>query len=45
VAFATFFGAARLRYLSPLVEGAGDWEAPNSLVPLQQPGCGILLAA
>jgi transglutaminase-like putative cysteine protease len=45
VAFATFFGAARLRYLSPLVELAGQWHAAKSLVPLQQPGAGILLAA
>lgn len=45
VAFATFFGAARLRYLSPLVEPADDWERARSLVPLQQPGAGILLAA
>ncbi len=45
VAFATFFGAARLRYLSPLVEPAGDWHPAHSLVPLQQPGAGILLAA
>ena len=45
VAFATFFGAARLRYLSPLVERAGDWHPAHSLVPLQQPGAGILLAA
>lgn len=45
VAFATFFGAARLRYLSPLVEPAGHWHPAQSLVPLQQPGAGILLAA
>jgi transglutaminase-like putative cysteine protease len=45
VAFATLFGAARLRYLSPLVEAAGEWERAKSLVPLQQPGAGILLAA
>jgi transglutaminase-like putative cysteine protease len=45
VAFATFFGAARLRYLSPLVERAGPWHPARSLVPLQQPGAGILLAA
>ena len=46
VAFATFFGAgARLRYLSPLVERASEWHPAHSLVPLQQPGDGILLAA
>ena len=45
VAFATFFGAARLRYLSPLVERSGEWHPARSLVPLQQPGAGILLAA
>lgn len=45
VAFATFFGSARLRYLSPLVERAGQWHPARSLVPLQQPGAGILLAA
>ncbi len=42
VAFATFFGAARMRRLSPLIEFA----APGtSLVTLQTPGSGILLAA
>jgi len=45
VAFATFFGSARLRYLSPLVEPAGEWEPATSLISLQQPGAGILLAA
>ncbi len=45
VAFATFFGAARLRCLSPLVERASEWHPAQSLVPLQQPGDGILLAA
>ncbi len=45
VAFATFFGGARLRYLSPLVERAGDLHPAKSLVSLQQPGAGILLAA
>jgi transglutaminase-like putative cysteine protease len=45
VAFATFFGAARLRCLSPLVERASEWHPAHSLVPLQQPGDGILLAA
>lgn len=45
VAFATFFGAARLRYLSPLVERASEGHPARSLVPLQQPGDGILLAA
>ncbi len=42
VAFATFFGAARTRRLSPLI----DFAAPGtSLVTLQTPGSGILLAA
>ena len=42
VAFATFFGVARTRRLSPLI----DFAAPGtSLVPLQTPGSGILLAA
>jgi transglutaminase-like putative cysteine protease len=42
VAFATFFGAARTRRLSPLI----DFAAPGTtLVPLQTPGSGILLAA
>jgi transglutaminase-like putative cysteine protease len=42
VAFATFFGAVRTRRLSPLI----DFAAPGtSLVPLQTPGSGILLAA
>ncbi len=45
VAFATFFGGARLRYLSPLVERAGELHPARSLVSLQQPGAGILLAA
>jgi transglutaminase-like putative cysteine protease len=45
VAFATFFGTARLRYLSPLVEAAPAWHPAATLVPLQQPGAGILLAA
>jgi transglutaminase-like putative cysteine protease len=45
VAFATFFGSARLRYLSPLAEPAGEQERPKSLVPLQRSGSGILLAA
>jgi transglutaminase-like putative cysteine protease len=45
VPFATFFGAARLRYLSPLVELAAPSDAAHVLVPLQQPGAGILLAA
>ena len=41
VPFATFFGAARLRRLSPLVEPAtGD----ETLVPLQTADAGILLA-
>ena len=42
VAFATFFGAARTRRLSPLIEFA---EPGTTLVPLQTPGSGILLAA
>ena len=42
VAFATFFGVARTRRLSPLI----DFAAPGtSLVTLQTPGSGILLAA
>jgi len=42
VAFATFFGAARTRRLSPLI----DFAAPGSgLMSLQTPGSGILLAA
>jgi transglutaminase-like putative cysteine protease len=45
VAFTTFFGSARLRYLSPLVRRASEWEAAKTLVELQQPGVGILLAA
>jgi transglutaminase-like putative cysteine protease len=45
VPFATFFGATRLRYLSPLVERADDWHTAQFLVPLQHPGAGILLAA
>jgi len=45
VAFATFFGAAKLRYLSPLVALAADSEPAKALVALQQPGAGILLAA
>ena len=45
VAFATFFGAARLRCLSPLVERASECHPARKLVPLQQPGDGILLAA
>ena len=42
VAFATFFGAARTRRLSPLIDFA---EPGTSLVTLQTPGSGILLAA
>jgi transglutaminase-like putative cysteine protease len=42
VAFATFFGAARTRRLSPLIDFAA---AGTSLVTLQTPGSGILLAA
>jgi len=45
VPFATFFGAARLRRLSPLVELAAADESPDVLVPLQTPDAGILLAA
>jgi transglutaminase-like putative cysteine protease len=41
VPFATFFGSARLRRLSPLVEPA---IGPETLVSLQSPGAGILLA-
>jgi transglutaminase-like putative cysteine protease len=41
VPFATFFGAARLRRLSPLVEPAIGTE---TLVALQTPDAGILLA-
>jgi transglutaminase-like putative cysteine protease len=42
VAFATFFGVARTRRLSPLIEFASPGTA---LVTLQTPGSGILLAA
>ena len=42
VAFATFFGSARLRRLSPLVEPAGD--APG-LAQWQTPTSGVLLTA
>lgn len=42
VAFATFFGVARTRRLSPLIEMAVPG---TSLVTLQTPGSGILLAA
>jgi transglutaminase-like putative cysteine protease len=42
VAFATFFGAARLRRLSPLVEPC---ESAARLVGLQTPTSGVLLAA
>ena len=42
VAFATFFGSARLRRLSPLIEPAPDG---GGLVRLQTPTSGILLAA
>jgi transglutaminase-like putative cysteine protease len=41
VPFAAFFGSARLRRLSPLVEPA---MGPETLVSLQSPGAGILLA-
>jgi len=40
VPFATFFGAARLRHLSPLVEPASGRE---TLVSLQTPGAGVVL--
>ena len=39
--FATFFGSARLRRLSPLAEPA---MGPRILLSLQSPGSGILLA-
>jgi transglutaminase-like putative cysteine protease len=42
VAFATFFGAARLRRLSPLIEPAA---AAVGLARLQTPTSGVLLAA
>jgi transglutaminase-like putative cysteine protease len=42
VAFATFFGAARMRRLSPLIEYA---EPGTALANLQTPQSGILLAA
>ena len=42
VPFATFFGSARLRRLSPLVEPAMGAE---TLVSLQSPGAGILLSS
>ncbi len=42
VAFATFFGAARMRRLAPLIEPA---EPGTELVSLQSPAAGILLAA
>jgi transglutaminase-like putative cysteine protease len=42
VPFATFFGAARLRRLSPLVEPA---QGDETLVRLQSQNSGILLAA
>jgi transglutaminase-like putative cysteine protease len=44
VAFATFFGTARLRYLCPLIEPARNMGA-HVLVALQRPGAGIALAA
>ena len=45
-AFATFFGDARLRRLSPLIEPqAGGRTSPPRLVSLQRPDSGILLAA
>jgi transglutaminase-like putative cysteine protease len=42
VAFATFFGTARMRRLAPLIEAA---EPGTELVSLQSPAAGILLAA
>ena len=45
VAFATFFGAARLRRLSPLVELMQPQHSPEALVELQRPESGIQLAA
>jgi transglutaminase-like putative cysteine protease len=48
-AFATFFGSAQLRRLSPLIElAASDTPADaksTTLVPLQKPGAGISLGA
>jgi len=41
VPFATFFGSARMRRLSPMVAAASGTE---TLVPLQTPGAGIVLA-
>ena len=41
VPFATFFGSARMRRLSPMVAAATGTE---TLVPLQTPGAGIVLA-
>lgn len=46
VAFATFYGTARMRKLSPLLEPAAESEAlSNGVVELQQPDSGILLSA
>jgi transglutaminase-like putative cysteine protease len=47
VAFATFFGCARLRRLSPLIERVASDGRRNDarLVPLQKPSSGISLAA
>jgi len=47
VAFATFFGTARMRRLSPLIEPIRPDARPRDsyLVRLQTPGSGILLAA
>jgi hypothetical protein len=42
VAFATFFGTARLRRLSPLVESSDN---VTPLARLQTPTSGVLLAA
>jgi transglutaminase-like putative cysteine protease len=46
VAFATFFGRARLRRLSPLIERVAPdvWRNEARLVPLQKPSSGISLA-
>ncbi len=46
VPFATFFGSAKLRRLSPLIEPKGDPAAADAkLVPLQSADSGIVLAA
>src|SRR5215471_4387165 len=45
VAFSTFFGAAKLRRLSPLVEAMRSRHPRDALIELQSPGSGIQLAA